>query len=91
MFPEVTDAVERVLRMPSDVSKTSISLLERFVVRIYDRNTKMMEVNDARKQLFAQNSQDLSNTTPNACCSPSASQACLSSGKMLESDYVPKS
>ena len=50
--------------MPSDVSKKAMSLLERFVVLMYDRTTNIMEVNDARKQLFAQNSRDLSNTPP---------------------------
>ena len=48
VFPEVTDAFEELLCMPSDVSEDSLSLLERFVVLMYD----IMEVNDAWKQLF---------------------------------------
>ena len=58
VFPEVTDAFEELLRMPSDVTEESMSLLERFVVVMYDR---IMEVNDARKQLFAHKSRALDN------------------------------
>ena len=54
MFPEVTDAFEELLRMPSDVSEESMPLLERFLVLMYDRTSDIMEVNVARKQLFAQ-------------------------------------
>ena len=54
VFPEVTDAFEELLRMPSDVSEESMPLLERFLVLMYDRTSDIMEVNVARKQLFAQ-------------------------------------
>ncbi|KAG0724212.1 hypothetical protein GWK47_041115 [Chionoecetes opilio] len=60
----VTDAFEELLRMPSDVSEESMSLLERFVVLMYDRTSDTMEVNDARKQLFAHKSRALENIPP---------------------------
>ncbi|KAG0720473.1 hypothetical protein GWK47_048455 [Chionoecetes opilio] len=50
--------------MPSDVSEESMSLLERFVVLMYDRTSGPMEVNDARKQLFAHKSRALENIPP---------------------------
>ncbi|KAG0701433.1 hypothetical protein GWK47_025308 [Chionoecetes opilio] len=50
--------------MPSDVSEESMSLLERFVVLMYDRTSDTMEVNDARKQLFAHKSRALENIPP---------------------------
>ena len=53
MFSGVTDAFEELLRLPSDVSEESMSLLERFVVLMYDRASNIREMNDARKQLFA--------------------------------------
>ena len=59
MFPEVTDAFEELLRMPSDVTEDSMSLLERFVVLMYDRTSDIMEVNDARNRLFAHKSKAL--------------------------------
>ncbi|KAG0729102.1 hypothetical protein GWK47_003575 [Chionoecetes opilio] len=40
------------------------SLLERFVVLMYDRTSDTMEVNDARKQLFAHKSRALENIPP---------------------------
>ncbi|KAG0714105.1 LINE-1 retrotransposable element ORF2 protein [Chionoecetes opilio] len=50
--------------MPSDASEESMSLLERFVVLMYDRTSDTMEVNDARKQLFAHKSRALENIPP---------------------------
>ena len=64
MFPEVTDAFEELFRMPSDVSEESMSLLEHFVVLMYDRTSDIMEVNDAGKQLFAHKSMALDNIPP---------------------------
>ena len=61
VFPGVTDAFEELLRMPSDVSEESMSLLERFVVLMYDRASDIREVNDTRKQLFAHKSRALDN------------------------------
>ena len=60
-FPEVTDAFEELLRMPSVITEESMSLLECFVVLMYDRTSHTMEVNDARKQLFAHKSRALHN------------------------------
>ena len=60
----MTDAFEELLRMPSDVSEESMSLLERFVVLMYDRTSDIMEVNDARKQLLAHKSKALDNIPP---------------------------
>ena len=64
MFPGVTDAFEELLRMPSDVSEESMSLLERFVVLMYDLASDITEVNDARKQLFTHKSMALDNIPP---------------------------
>ena len=48
-FPEVTDAFIELECMPSEVSEESMSLLERFVVLMYDCTSDIMEVNVARK------------------------------------------
>jgi len=63
-FPEVNDAFSELLTMPSEVSERSMSLLERFVVLMYDRTSDSMQVNDARKQLFTQKSRTLENIPP---------------------------
>ena len=39
--------------MPSEVSEGSRSLIERFMVLMYDRTSECMDVNDARKHLFS--------------------------------------
>ena len=64
VFPEVTDAFEELLRMPSDVTEESMSLLEQIIVLMYDRTSGIMEVNDARKQLFAHKSRALDSIPP---------------------------
>ena len=61
---EIWEAFEELLRMPSDVSEESMSLLERFVVLMYDLASDIKEVNDARKQLFTHKSMALDNIPP---------------------------
>ena len=87
MFPEVTDASEELLHMPSDVSEESKSLLERFVVLMYDRASDIMEMNDASKKLFAHKSGALDNIPP----TQAAHQACISPGQLLEPNSGPES
>ena len=52
-FLQVTDAFIELERMPSAVSDESMSWLERFVVLMSDNTSDTMEINEARKQLFA--------------------------------------
>ena len=59
-----TDTFEEFFRIPRDVSEDSMSLLECFVVLIYDRTSDIMQVNDPRKQLFAHKSMALDNIPP---------------------------
>jgi len=64
VYSDVTEAFEELLQMPSEISETSMSLLERFVVLIYSRTSDIMGVNEARKQLFTQKSRSLENIPP---------------------------
>ena len=64
VFPEVTEAFEDLLLMQQDMSEATMALLERFVVLLYDRTNDIMNVNDARKQLFTQKSRSLENLPP---------------------------
>ena len=61
VFPEVTEAFESLLLMEEEISETVMSVLERYVVLLYDRTSDLVQVNDARKQLFAQKSRSLEN------------------------------
>ncbi len=63
-FSEVTEAFHELMQMPGDVSELSKSLLERFVMLMYDRMSNIMEVDEARKQLFTQTSRSLENIPP---------------------------
>ena len=60
-FQEVADAFNKLQGMSSEVSEESISLIERFVVLVYDRASDSIDVNDARKQLFIHKSKTLGN------------------------------
>ena len=63
-FLEVTDAFIELERMPSVVSEESMSWLERFVVLMYDNTSDTMEINEARKQLFAHKAEHLRTSLP---------------------------
>ena len=63
VFPNVTKAFEDLL-MREDTSVSSMSLLEQFVVLLYDRTSDLVKVNDARKWLFTQRSRNLENIPP---------------------------
>ena len=63
VFPDVTEAFEHLL-MEDDISDSVMSVLERFVVLLYDRTSDQVSVNDSRKQLFTQKSRSLENLPP---------------------------
>ena len=50
--------------MEDNLSESVISVLERFVVLLYDRTSDLELVNDARKWLFTQKSRTLDNIPP---------------------------
>ena len=64
VFPEVTETFEDLLLMQQDMSEATMALLERFVVLLCDRTSDIMNMNDARKQLFTQKSRSLENLPP---------------------------
>ena len=47
-----------------DINESAMSLLERFVVLIYNRTSDLVSVNDARRWLFTQKSRLLENIPP---------------------------
>ena len=63
VYPEVTVAFESLLLM-EETSGAAMASLERFVVLLYNRTSDLLQVNDARKQLFTQKSRSLENITP---------------------------
>ncbi|KAK3737278.1 hypothetical protein QZH41_007347 [Actinostola sp. cb2023] len=53
-YPEVTNAFLSLAHSPTEVSLECMAHLERFVILLYDRTSTKREVNEARKQLFAE-------------------------------------
>ena len=45
--------------MPSEINDAVLSVLERFVVLLYERRSGLTRVNDARKHLVAQKSRGI--------------------------------
>ena len=64
VFPDVRKAFEDLILVENDISESSLLLLERFVVLLYDRTSDLMGVNDARKWLFTERSRSLENIPP---------------------------
>ena len=48
----------------NNISQSSMSLLGRFIVLLYDRTSDLVKVNDTRKWLFTQRSRSLENIPP---------------------------
>ena len=63
-FPEATTAFLTLGSMPPEVNDTSMAILERFVVLLYDRTSTKTSVNDPRKQLFVKKGRQFDNITP---------------------------
>ena len=60
-YPDVTEAFQM---MTEDVSDEMFSLIERFVVLMYESTSNMYKVNQARKELFTKKSRSLENIPP---------------------------
>jgi len=65
-YPEATDAFHALSSTPSDVPKTVIETLERFVVLMYDHISELKGVHAARRYLFSKKSREIENIPPTA-------------------------
>ena len=64
VFPDVTAAFEHLVLMEDNLNESVISVLEQFVVLLYDRTSDLELVNESRKWLFTQKSRTLGNIPP---------------------------
>lgn len=62
--PDITAAFLEISSCPSSISDFCFSVIERFVVKLYDRTTNSQNVNLTRKQLFAQKGRTLESIPP---------------------------
>ena len=54
-MPHLATVLSRLVRAPSQASPDDLNAIERYVVLLYQRTSALSRVNEARKQLFAQN------------------------------------
>ena len=64
VFPELTSALKELNALPEVVDYSSLEVIERFVVLLYDRTSNLTKVNEARQELFAKKSRTLENIPP---------------------------
>lgn len=63
-YPEVTQVFLSLSQNPGDVSDEALSILERFVILLYDRSSNEERVNEARKVLFTQKGREIEMIPP---------------------------
>ena len=63
VFPQLTDVISALMARPEGV-EDSMAVIERFVTLLYDRTSNLMQVNDARKDLFSRKSRSLDKIPP---------------------------
>ncbi|KXJ15587.1 hypothetical protein AC249_AIPGENE10320 [Exaiptasia diaphana] len=62
--PDATTAFLMLAAPPCQISEECMSILERYMVILYDRTCDRSQVNDARKQLFSQKGKSLESIPP---------------------------
>jgi hypothetical protein len=65
-YPEVTHALKNLLLMQTDVDSYTMSILERFVIVLYDRTSDVENLNAAIKQMFTKKARALENIPPSS-------------------------
>ena len=63
-YEEAISAFLELYYSPEDVSEECLRKLQRFVVLLYDRTSTKIQVNEARKQLFAQKGRSIEAIPP---------------------------
>ncbi|WAQ99043.1 hypothetical protein MAR_023416 [Mya arenaria] len=64
VFPDVTDAFSLLADVPPSILESTIEVLEKYVVLLYDRTCQLAAVNEARQHIFARRSRALENIPP---------------------------
>lgn len=55
-LPDLTNALLTLACAPKEISKPTMQVIEKFVIRLYDRNSVATEINQARQQLLVKKS-----------------------------------
>ena len=62
--PELTEMFVNFFHMPNEISSENVSVLQKFVIRMYDSSIECHTVNEARKKLFAKKGKSVENIPP---------------------------
>ena len=63
-YQGVTNAFLELANTPTDLSAINMSLIERFVILMYDRTSEIVKVNDSRRHLFSRRGKALESIPP---------------------------
>ena len=61
---ELTPILEALMMMPEDIDDACMSVIERFVILMYDRTNSLTEVSEVRQELFSKKARSLENIPP---------------------------
>ena len=64
VYPALTNVLCKLMLMPEKVEDNCMTVIERFVVLLYDRTSAIVEVNQERKGLFSKKARNLENIPP---------------------------
>ena len=67
-FDDVTPAFEELSNLPHEISSTVLSIIERFVVMMYQRTSCISDVNTARIHLFSSDNRQIETIPPTQAC-----------------------
>ena len=79
------------MHMADPIGGRTLEVIERFVVLMYSRTSDLSRDNDARKQMFAQQSRSLKNIPPTTGYLGATPKACPLPVQLLEYVSVPRS
>jgi len=63
-YPDLTEAMHNLSQVTADVSAQIVSVLERFVILLYDRTSECLSLDQARKHMFTKKAKTLENIPP---------------------------
>ena len=63
-FNEVTETFHSLSCAPSDITESDFTVIERYIILMYDRTSDQKEVNGARQHLFTKRNRSIENIPP---------------------------
>ena len=77
VFPEITRVLENLMKTPTVLTESDLSIIERFIVYAYSNCCEEVTVNEARMYLFTKKIRLIENLPPTQDALKQHSQSCL--------------